>query len=111
MPQKNPKNLSALMRLQTWYQQQCDGVWEHASGVLIQSCDNPGWWVKVNLRGTSLQGRPFAEVAEGVNAQRSPLRTRWVCCHIDGDTWNGAGDETKLENIIEVFLAWAEATV
>jgi hypothetical protein len=27
---------------------------------------------------------------------------------VEGDTWHGAGDETKLQRILEVFLAWAE---
>jgi hypothetical protein len=27
---------------------------------------------------------------------------------VEHDIWQGAGDETKLERILEVFLAWAE---
>jgi len=63
--------MSTLARLQAWYTRQCNGAWEHSSGVLIESCDNPVWWVKVNLLGTArLQGRAFGEISEGVNAQR-----------------------------------------
>ena len=100
--------MSTLARLQAWYTQQCNGVWEHSSGVLIESCDNPGWWVKVNLPGTPLHGRVFAEIAEGVNAQHFALGPKWLSCRVEGDTWHGAGDETKLERILETFLAWAE---
>ena len=101
--------MSTLARLQAWYTHQCNGVWEHSSGVLIESCDNPGWWVKVNLLGTSLHGRAFGEIAEGVNAQHFALGPEWLSCRVEGDTWHGAGDETKLERILETFLAWAEA--
>jgi Immunity protein 53 len=101
--------MSTLARLQAWYMRQCNGVWEHSSGVLIESCDNPGWWVKVKLIGTPLQGRTFREISEGVNAKRFALGPVWLSCRVEGDTWHGAGDETKLERILEAFLAWAEA--
>jgi len=102
------QDVTILRRLQNWYKNQCDGVWEHSTGILIESCDNPGWWVKVNLQGTSLQGRAFVEIAEGVNAQRFAIGPEWLSCRIEGDVWHGAGDETKLERILGIFLAWSE---
>lgn len=100
--------MTTLARLQSWYSNQGNGDWEHSSGVNIQSCDNPGWWVKINLIGTPLQTQTFPEIAEGVDAQRFPLGSRWLSCYTDNGTWHGAGDETKLERILEVFLGWAE---
>ena len=100
--------MSTLMRLQSWYARNCDGMWEHSSGILIESCDNPGWWVKIDL-GTPLHSRPFTELAEGIDSQRFPLGSRWLSCRIEGNTWHGAGDETQLERILEIFLSWAEA--
>jgi len=101
--------MSTLERLQAWYALQCNGVWEHSSGVLIETCDNPGWWVKVNLLGTSLESRAFTEVAEGIDPEHFALGPRWLSCRIESNTWHGAGDETQLERILETFLAWAEA--
>lgn len=101
--------MSTLARLQTWYSLQCNGDWEHASGVSIQSCDNPGWWVRINLVGTALASQAFREIAEGVDDQRFALGSRWLSCHVENGTWHGAGDETRLEHILEIFLAWAEA--
>lgn len=101
-------HVSTLSRLQTWYAQQCNGEWEHSSGISIDSCDNPGWWVKVSILGTSLQTHSFTEVAEGVDAQRFALGSSWLSCHVDSGMWHGAGDETKLERILETFLDWAE---
>jgi hypothetical protein len=100
--------MTTLERLQAWYSRQCDGVWEHSSGVSIQSCDNPGWWVKIDLAGTSLEHRAFAAIADGIDDQRVALGSRWLDCRIEGNTWHGAGDETKLELILEKFLAWAQ---
>jgi hypothetical protein len=101
--------MTTLARLQGWYAQQCNGVWEHSSGISIQSCDNPGWWVKINLAGTPLQARAFAEIAEGVDAQRFATGADWLSCYSEDGVWHGAGDDTRLEHILEIFLAWAEA--
>lgn len=101
--------ISMLARLQTWYAEQCNGVWEHSFGIAINTCDNPGWWVKINLLGTPLQTKVFSEVSEGVDAQRFALGPTWRSCRVDGETWHGAGDETQLERLLETFLDWAEA--
>ena len=101
--------MSTIERLQSWYTRQCDGEWEHSAGVVIESCDNPGWWVKINLLGTRLESCAFRELAEGVDGQRFALGPQWLSCRVDAGTWHGAGDETKLERILEIFLAWAEA--
>jgi hypothetical protein len=100
--------MSTLTRLQAWYARQCNGEWEHSSGICIDSCDNPGWWVKIDLRGTRLQNREFTEIAEGVDNRSRPIGPGWLNCRVENGTWHGAGDETRLEQILEVFLAWAE---
>lgn len=66
--------------------------------------------MKVNLLNTPLQNRAFEEIAEGVDAQRFAVSPLWLCCRIEGSAWHGAGDETKLERILETFLTWAEAS-
>jgi hypothetical protein len=101
--------MSALARLERWYATQCSGTWEHAHGVSITSCDNPGWWVKVSLAGTPLAGVAFDEIAVAVDANRNPTASSWLSCRIVDDVWLGAGDARKLEVILETFLAWAES--
>jgi len=101
--------MSTLTQLQEWYARQCNGEWEHSAGVSIQSCDNPGWWVKINLVGTPLRGRAFTSITEGVDSQNFPLAPVWFACSVKGDVWHGAGDEGQLERILQVFLAWASA--
>jgi len=89
--------MNTLRRLQSWYSAHCNGDWEHSSGITIRSCDNPGWWITVNLSGTALQTREFPEIAIGVDEQRFPLGSDWLSCYIENSSWHGAGDETKLE--------------
>jgi hypothetical protein len=95
-----------LRDLQRWYARHCDGTWEHHQGVRIESLDNPGWWVTIDLSGTELAGRPFGRVAENVDAGGWPAGDRWLCCYVEDGVWHGAGDETKLAAILRAFLMW-----
>ena len=40
--------------LQDWYLKQCDGGWEHEYGIKIETLDNPGWKVIIDLAYTEL---------------------------------------------------------
>ena len=102
--------MSVLGEIAKWYADQCDGEWEHARGISIQTCDNPGWWVKIDLFGTPLEEREFAVVAEGTNAAGFPELRRWLHCSIQDGVWHGAGDEMRLEEILTRFLAWASSS-
>jgi len=97
-----------LSELSQWFARHCDGEREHHHGISIQSTDNPGWWVKVDLTGTELADRPFAPVLEGVDAEGFPAQPRWLCCRLQDNAWHGAGDESRLADIIGRFLAWAQ---
>ena len=97
---------SDLDRLQLWFSKQCDGVWEHRHGIVIQTTDNPGWWVKISLRGTALEGRRFEELRRG-ELSMDP-QPPWLHCYIENDTFNGAGDISTLSEIIMTFMVWAD---
>ncbi|MER6678329.1 immunity 53 family protein [Streptomyces sp. NPDC000983] len=45
--------------LQRWYSAQCDEHWEHEWGVKIDTLDNPGWSVRIDLEETDLEGHDF----------------------------------------------------
>ena len=99
--------MEPLSRLQTWYASQCDGDWEHQHGVSIGTLDNPGWRVTIDLAGTPLEGRPFAEIAEGVGADTHPDSPRWLRCWAEGGQWHAASDEAQLAQVLRLFLDWA----
>ncbi len=42
-----------LRKLQNWYAAECDGDWEHQYGIKIDTIDNPGWRVEIELNFTS----------------------------------------------------------
>ena len=64
--------MDSLTRLQSWYAARSDGEWEHGFGVRIETIDNPGWSVAIDLQGTAQS----AYVVDRVNLECS--ETDWV---------------------------------
>jgi len=94
---------SALRRLQRWFQAQCDGDWGHGEGIAIETLDNPGWSLKVSLADTPLEHKAFAELKRDYESE-----TEWLTCFLRDGKFMGACGPQKLEEMMEVFLTWAE---
>jgi len=101
--------MKALQQLQDWYRSQCDGAWEHTFGLRIETLDNPGWSVRIDLTGTELETKPFAPVSHGIDGGSHEDGDDWLVCRIEKNTFEGFGDPGKLETILETFLKWNEA--
>lgn len=100
-----------LRWLQQWYSAHCDGEWEHGFGVAIDTLDNPGWSVKIDLEGTELALTPFEPVKTAVSD------TQWLHCRVTerkegaitrSCQFEGFGGALNLEDIIKIFRTWAE---
>lgn len=91
-------NESALSRLQIWYASQCDEDWEHSYGVKIDTLDNPGWIVTIDLADTELQGllisRQRVDRSEADWAQYEVVDDKFIAC----------GGVFNLEELVELFL-------
>ncbi|MCY7296084.1 immunity 53 family protein [Alteromonas sp. a30] len=94
--------MNTLEKIMNWYASNCDGDWEHSFGVKIDTLDNPGWTIQVDIAETGLSGKCFDEV----DIQRS--ETNWIYCNVSDDVFKGAGGTSNLEELIKVFLNWAE---
>ncbi len=92
--------------LQKWYLKQCDGHWEHRYGVTIQSLDNPGWLITVDLVDTPLQEIPFGDLMEEADD-----RQNWLDCRRKGNKFLGACGPLQLSRVVRIFLDWAEQSV
>ena len=88
--------------LQSWYRAQTNGEWEHARGVTIETLDNPGWRVTIDLAGTSLDEASMKAV------RREKSAHEWLVCEVDHGQFRGNGDARKLLTILQVFQSWAE---
>jgi hypothetical protein len=93
---------NCLEKLEEWYGTQCDDEWEHSYGVKIETIDNPGWQIDIDLEGTSLSGKQFDEV----KLERDYVD--WVDCRVIDNCFEGRGGPKNLKEIILLFLSWAE---
>jgi hypothetical protein len=96
--------MTSLERISSWYRSHCNGDWEHSFGVEIQTVDNPGWFVKIDLAQTELEGKHFFAFAEG-DCQSG---THWVDCKVEAKKFLGAGGPGELERLLDIFLSWSE---
>jgi hypothetical protein len=111
--------MNEVKRLQQWFKSQCDGDWEHRKAISIESCDNPGWWVKIDLQGTKLESKSFTPVernvsleqmdriAKGIELDICDRGNDWMLCQVKNNLYDAAGDPEKLQRILEIFLDWA----
>jgi hypothetical protein len=83
--------------LEDWYAQQCDADWEHEFGIKIDTLDNPGWRIEINLEGTSWQGRELDRQV----VERS--EHDWLHAWSDGRRWQAACGPQNLGGVIRVF--------
>lgn len=95
--------METIQSFQLWYNNQCDGSWEHQYGVLIETLDNPGWAVVVDLEGTDLQSMQMEPVIE------EKTEEDWLHCKIDNGKFVGNGGPLKLEAILSLFLSLTSA--
>jgi len=97
--------MNALLRIQAWYSSQCNGDWEHSYGVSIDTSDNPGWSLTIDLFETNLVDRPFGEVRRGDVGSDGD----WLACRVQDGRFCGVGGTGNLQELLEVFLEFAGA--
>ena len=42
-------SLDLIKQLENWYNSRCDGDWEHEFGIKIDTLDNPGWKITIDI--------------------------------------------------------------
>jgi hypothetical protein len=94
-----------LAFLEDWYAAQCDADWEHSWGVEIGTLDNPGWRLRVDLDGTSWEGRCL----ERTTAQRD--EHDWLQTWSDGHRWEAACGPQNLSEALEAFREFLRVPV
>mgnify|MGYP001036466508 CR=1 FL=1 len=89
--------------LQNWYNGNCDGYWEHMFMVKIDTLDNPGWRVSIDLLDTPLEEKIFEERKHYID------ENNWIYCMVKDGIFQGRGDSYKLKEILEIFKEWADS--
>lgn len=96
--------MNSLDALQEWFATQCNGCWEHERGITIDTIDNPGWHVRIELAGTTQEGL----VLKPVGVTRS--EDDWYECRVIDEIFEGVGAARNLGDILDVFLSWTKKT-
>ena len=93
---------SQLDRLQKWYLSMCNGSWEHTYGITLQTVDNPGWWLQVDLEDSYLSSRAFVEIDD-----RGAHINDWLICSVQDKKFVGYCGPENLNEMLVAFLDWA----
>jgi hypothetical protein len=91
-----------LIWIQSWFSHQCDEEWEHTYGVTIETLDNPGWSVSIDLKKTELEDKVMQTVSEETSDED------WISCTVTENQFRGFGGTKQLTKILEVFRNWVE---
>lgn len=81
----------------------CNGDWEHSYGIAIETLDNPGWMVSIEIQDTPLSGSPFEPI------RRDRSANVWIQCEVADGAWRGSCSVGRLSELLELFLDWAES--
>ncbi|MDA3615459.1 immunity 53 family protein [Polluticaenibacter yanchengensis] len=83
--------------IEQWFFENCDGYWEHENSISIQTSDNPGWIVEIDLSNTQLQDLSIPYSVIEISDRD------WIGYSVVNKKFTGVGDIFKLEKIIELF--------
>jgi hypothetical protein len=83
--------------LENWYSENCDGNWEHDFGIKINTLDNPGWEVIIDLTDTG-------KILPDEEWRMFEINSNdWYGYKIKNNTFNAAGDPKKLNLLLNLF--------
>jgi hypothetical protein len=91
---------TGLSLLEEWYAARCDGDWEHSWGVKIDTLDNPGWTISINLNDTRAESR---------NLERLKIvRTEndWIHYWVEKRSFQIRCGPLNLTEAVEIFVTW-----
>ena len=97
------KKIDDFAWLIQWYHDHCDGDWEHCYGIEMNTLDNPGWSIKIELLETELSEKKFSIIE--VNRSDED----WFYCVVENSVFKGYGGVFNLPEIIKTFRQWAES--
>jgi len=94
--------MTTLQRLQEWLQKNYNDTWDRGESISIEALDDPGWRVRVDLRGTLL------ELTELPERKTERSRDDWTVVRRTATTFEAFGGPRNLEDLLVAFLDWAE---
>lgn len=100
--------MDGLDWLVKWYAAQCDEDWEHSYGIKLDTLDNPGWSLRIDLADTDLSHKTFETVSYMLDSEDGNPDARWYHCKVENDQFIAACGVYDLPTIIGIFKAFAD---
>jgi len=94
--------MDAVSELCMWYERQSVNDWQEDSGITISSLDNPGWSLKVDLKGTDLQHKDFREM------RIDKSEHDWLFARRTEYMFEAFGGPGNLNALIATFVDWTQ---
>lgn len=83
--------------IQDWFKNNCDGEWEHGSGIQIATLENPGWEIEIDISNTSVATLNIPWILNENSKQD------WYGVKIENQKFIAEGDAGKLEFLLDLF--------
>ena len=93
----------SVSALERWYASQCDGSWEQSYGIRIDTLDNPGWRIQIDLRDTRKQDSALG------TRRLDRTENDWIQYWTEKQKFNIACGPLNLSEAGEIFVRWFEA--
>lgn len=90
----------SISALEQWYLSQCNGEWEHAWGIRIETLDNPGWIVTIDLQETKKEGKSIAR------GKLDRGKNDWIQYWVENSQFQIRCGPLNLSEAIEIFIGW-----
>ncbi|PJK07714.1 rhodanese-related sulfurtransferase [Lysobacteraceae bacterium NML95-0200] len=91
-------NRNFIKELQDWYIEQCNDDWEHSYGVRIDTLDNPGWDISIDLNDTR-----WSDIEISLN-RFDDSDLNWYQYQVAGGKYLACGGPFLLEKLIQIFF-------
>lgn len=100
--------MSTLRWIEKWFLSHCDRDWEQENKLTITSLGNPGWLIEIDLNETSLEGLEFDMETIDTGESWPSKKQNWWYITIKDNKFNGSGDASKLEFLLNKFKTVAD---
>jgi len=95
--------MDSISLLQEWYSARCNGDWEHQWGVKIDTLDNPGWLLEIDLIETKAEQHALKRN----RIERSDVD--WIEYWAEDKKFKAAMGPRNLAEAIQIFHDWFES--
>ncbi len=86
--------INNLEWLQKYYLECCNGDWEHTYGIKLDTLDNPGWTLLIDLDDTMLENEELSKI----KIERS--EHDWIICKVENKKYDACGGPENLTEMI-----------